>query len=345
MSEVVIAEEWEGFQVETTLSASENTVGKLRIGRPSSVRELDGIVVRSVENVRMSVVMSDVRDEIAKEFQTILSSQKAELLQQLDALGAAPDQLLLMGQDMHDIIFERTWKRHEKLVESIVNGNFLPFVRGLPVVCGEKCHLDCVIEVLVDVSSGFRKFSYLISQQHGVERTVTKLPTVTLDTNVPFEFWKGGTKSSVVERLMGLATSSPRSLRVTNRICDDVPKRPLADRIVELPELGIDLMGSVIRYGHWEAGVDTLGSARFEQVRESIVDRADRRSGRPDSGPDWRDWDHLHAHYLRRRDAFLTWDTGILGHSEELREGLGIVLMRPEEYLAKHDANAPGMPD
>ena len=34
---------------------------------------------------------------------------------------------------------------------------------------------------------------------------------------------------------------------VTGRIREDVPRPPLADRIDELPELGIDLMGSVIR--------------------------------------------------------------------------------------------------
>ena len=78
---------------------------------------------------------------------------------------------------------------------------------------------------------------------------------------------------------------------VTSRIREDVPRPPLADRVDEPPELGIDLMGSVIRYGQWDADADTLGSARFEQVRESIADRAGATPGGPGNAPDWRDWE------------------------------------------------------
>ena len=100
-------------------------------------------------------------------------------------------------------------------------------------------------------------------------------------------------------------------------------------------------MGSVIRYGHWEVGTDTLGSAKFEQVRESIVDRASRMSEHP--GPDWRDWDHVHAHYLSKRGAFLTWDGPLLAYAKELKERLDIVVMPPEQYLAELDSYWRGM--
>ena len=57
-------------------------------------------------------------------------------------------------------------------------------------------------------------------------------------------------------------------------------------------------MGSVISYGQWDADADTLGSPRFEQVRESTADRAGATPGGTGNAPDWRDWGHLHAHNL-----------------------------------------------
>ena len=343
MSQAVIAEDWEGYRVETTLTAPEEVLGKLRIGSPASVRDLNHIFVTGVEHVRLSVKMSDT-GEMVEEFRAILSSGKADVVKQLDALGAAPGQLLLADQAVHDSIFESTWGRHDKLVDEIVTANFLPALRRMPIARGEDGCRDCAVEVLADVSLGFRKFAYRFSQSDQVVRIVSELPTATLDTNIPFELWQEGPRRGVVDRLMDLASALPMSLRVTGRIREDVPRAPLADRIDELPELGIDLMGSVIRYGQWDADADTLGSARFEEVRETMVDRSGATPGGPGNPPDWRDWDHLHAHYLRRRDVFLTWDGGILDRADELKGKLDIVVMRPEEYLEQHERKSTGAP-
>ena len=342
MSQVVIAEEWEDYRVETTFTASEDALGKLRIGSPASVGELDQLLVTEVRNLQVSVTMSD-SDEMGEAFQAILRSRKAEVEEQLDGLGAATRQLLVVDQDRHDSIFESTWESHEKLVDEIVTATFLPVAQRVPVARGADGRPDRVVEVLVDVALGFKRFVYRISQNDEVVRVVSELPTATLDTNIPFELWMKGDRKGVVDRLIEIAASMPMSLRVTGRIREDVSLPPLADRIYELPELGIDLMGSVIRYGHWEAGTDTFGSAKFEQVRESIVDRAGRMSGHPGSGPDWRDWDHVHAHYLSKRDAFLTWDGPLLACAKELKEGLDIVVMPPEQYLEELDSDWRGM--
>ena len=343
MSQAVIAEDWEGFRVETTLTAPEEVLGKLRIGSPASVREIDHIFVTEVKNVRLSVRMSDT-GQMAEQFSAMLSAAKAEVVKQLDVIGAAPGQLLLAEQDLHDSIFESTWESHEGLVDEIVRANFLPALRRMPVARGEDGCPDCAVEVLADVALGVRKFAYRFAQSDQVVRVVSALPTATLDTNIPFEVWQEGPRRGVVGRLMDLASALPMSLRVTGRIREDVPRAPLADRIDELPELGIELMGSVIRYGQWDADADTLGSARFEQVRESIVDCRSALPGSPGNAPDWRDWDHLHAHYLGRRDVFLTWDGGILDCSDELKGELDIVVMPPEKYLEQHERNRTGMP-
>lgn len=101
-------------------------------------------------------------------------------------------------------------------------------------------------------------------------------------------------------------------------------------------------MGSVIRYSPWDADADTLGSARFERVREFIAERAGATPGGPGNAPDWRDWGHLHAHSLGKWDIFLTWDAGILDCADELKGKLDFVVMRPEEHLEKHERNSGG---
>ena len=72
------------------------------------------------------------------------------------------------------------------------------------------------------------------------------------------------------------------------------------------------------------------GSTKFQEVVNSLPDDPNRpRKKRPD----WRDWDHLQAHYLNERDVFLTWDKGILNAARHFKEKLGIVIMEPKEYL------------
>ncbi len=50
--------------------------------------------------------------------------------------------------------------------------------------------------------------------------------------------------------------------------------------------------------------------------------------------PDWRDQDHIHAHYLQNRDIFLTWDKAILSLAEDLKDKFGIIIVTPETYLS-----------
>jgi hypothetical protein len=60
--------------------------------------------------------------------------------------------------------------------------------------------------------------------------------------------------------------------------------------------------------------------------------------------PDWRDWDHLGAQMLQRRDVFLTWDKAILRLTTRL-EQLGRFArwaQAPSGYIASTCTNAPG---
>jgi hypothetical protein len=159
---------------------------------------------------------------------------------------------------------------------------------------------------------------------------------LTLDTNLVHEFLKQRPKADLVKKLIELAEQGIVELAVTARIREDIPEDPLASRLNELPELGIAETGSVARVGFWVLGRDMLGSQEFEEFSRTACGLA-LESGR--KGPDWRDWDHLHAHMLADRDVSLTWDNGILCLAPELRTQLGVRVMSPEEYLNRLNQN------
>jgi hypothetical protein len=162
--------------------------------------------------------------------------------------------------------------------------------------------------------------------------------SLTLDTNIPVEYWKDQKRKAVVEQLLALAQRGEVSLMVTARIREDIPRDPLASRIDGLPELGIAEGPSVTRLGHWVLGRDMLGSDAFVQAEEEMSAEMRRRGQTP---PDFRDWDHLHSHFLQGRDVFLTWDGLILCLRDELRERLGLRVLEPEEYLAGRAGASP----
>ena len=156
------------------------------------------------------------------------------------------------------------------------------------------------------------------------------VPSATLDTSVMLEHWKEQPKSEIVENLLEFARSGQLDLCVTARIREDIPRQPLSDRINELPELGVREIGSIIRISCWRIGFDILGSTKFQDVIDSLSETSSQPRRKR---PDWRDWDHVQAHYLNERDVFLTWDKGILNAAPHLKEKLGIVIMKPEDYL------------
>jgi len=156
---------------------------------------------------------------------------------------------------------------------------------------------------------------------------------LTLDTNLLQEYWRERAKRDVVAQLLELAGVGTVELAVTNRITSDIPDRPLADRLRELPDLGIEKIGSVFRLGMSAlGGQDGLGSDLFGEL-QAEVDAELRRRGRTDV-PDWRDWDHLHGHFLKHRDVFLTWDKRLVEAGEILAGRLPLTVMAPEAFLA-----------
>jgi hypothetical protein len=156
------------------------------------------------------------------------------------------------------------------------------------------------------------------------------IPTLTLDTNLLLEYWKHQDRIDIVERLLELAKQDKVDLAVTARIREDIPHPPLADNLNNLAEMQIVETGSVTRLGSWVLGRDMFADEAFGHYFDKAIELASKRGKKP---PDWRDWDHLHAHYLLKRDTFLTWDEGILCLAQELKDNFGINITKPDEYL------------
>ena len=138
---------------------------------------------------------------------------------------------------------------------------------------------------------------------------------LTLDTSLFLEYRKEQQRRVVTETLLELARTGEVQRAVTARVREDVPCDPLAKEIDKLSLIGIQETGSVTRLDYWILGRDQLGSDAFVEYENELRERAaDRREV-----PDWRDLDHVHAHFLQERDVFLTWDKAGLGLAGELR--------------------------
>jgi hypothetical protein len=158
---------------------------------------------------------------------------------------------------------------------------------------------------------------------------------LTLDTNLLQEYWREQAKRDVVEQLLALADDGKVELVVTNRIDDDIPSGPLAERLRELPTMGIGRIGGAFRLDISALdGLDMLGSDVFVKLTVQAEAELLRRGRSKDKIPDWRDWDHLHGHFLKHRDVFLTWDKRLIEGAGIIAEQLPITAMTPDDYLA-----------
>jgi hypothetical protein len=155
-------------------------------------------------------------------------------------------------------------------------------------------------------------------------------PEVSLDTNLLLEYWKQQDRRMVVERLIELARAGRVNLAVTARIRQDVPAPPLSEQLDRLSEIEVLETGAVARVGLWVIGRDILGDERFEKISAEIDEELMRRGRRP---PDWRDWDHVHAHCLSGRSVSLTWDDRILEVAPALSQQLGVIVQTPEASI------------
>ena len=293
--------------------------------------------VISVNNFRCHLTLGEL--DLWPELQEIMEQMKADALWQFDPRVIEANPPLLVSQEWHDSWHQERWGEVEAFVDQFCEEHFFSVVRQWPLEMSLNGEPDVEFSATIDLQSGCRRRTYVMRKSGRFDLTAERLPTLTLDTSVLFELWKSGSKVRVVRRLLELAKRQRASVRATGRIYEDVPRPPLADEIANLPALGVDLMSSVVRPHYWRVGVDTAGSIEFDDAHEALTSREDRALHR-----DWRDWDHLHAHFVNKRDVFLTWDKKLRRYGGGLKEILDITVMSPEEYILHADPALIGQP-
>ena len=229
--------------------------------------------------------------------------------------------------------FERLWDKTKiKMVKEMRHCFLMCANKSIPEA--QTVRPDIQIYLYLLDRRGAQIFIYVESKGKVLVDEIIKPSTVTLDTNVIREWWEDRAKIEHVNKLLELGKSFKIDLAVTGRISDDIPEPPLADKINELPNLNVRDIGSVIRLGHWKAGIDVAGNDEFKKFFNSptVVRKLNQMNVR--KRPDWRDWDHLHTHYRYKRDCFLTWDKGILHFADELKKKLDVIVMKPDTFIS-----------
>ena len=251
--------------------------------------------------------------------------------------------VLTVPQSDYQILYDIVEDYKSQLVKNIQTNMLGMIIRSIPDT--QQTPPDIEIGIVLRDVCGTRQVLYIESQGKVQKDLVIKLTSVTLDTNVLMEWWKERVKVEIVEELLKMGKEFEIDLAVTSRIRDDVLRPPLSERINELPCLDVQEIGSVIRIGHWNVGVDVVGDTEFRDFVDSneVQQKIQylMKMKRINNEPDWRDWDHVHTHYRYKRDFFLTWDKGILAFAEEFESRLGIQVLKPEDYLTKSKIHSP----
>ena len=289
-----------------------------------SPEKLNSFCITKVNKLKIRLVMSEFKtpDNLQKIINRLAASSREHFSPEL----VKKNEILMIAPEEHD----KQRLMRKEYVEKAIQGTTDVFVNSHLWRMDLFTGLDIELELVVKYSTGSRVLNYVISKDKVLKKKIIVVPSVTLDTSVIVEYLEKYGKVAVVESLLELAQNGRLDLCVTGRIREDIPRQPLSERINELPELGIREMGSIIRTGHWRPGRDTAGSTKFQEAIDSLPDDPSRPTKKR---PDWRDWDHVQTHYLNGRDVFLTWDKGILNAAPHLKGKLGIVIMKPEDYL------------
>lgn len=313
------------------LAQLKNQNPQLMAAKITKLHDLNISIVLREE--RLKGILLEYLEQVQSQFYKQIFSQMEEIVGRPVAFDEVVEGLLtipLSEINKFDQIMDYTNK--------IVDGLRHVFLTMIDTIIPEEQTIRPEIRICIYLPDcrGAQMFIYAESSSTVLVDEILKPPTVTLDTNIVREWWGNRAKVEHVEKLLELGKEFEIDLAVTRRIHDDIRKPPLVNKINDLPNLNIREIGAVIRVGHWKTGVDTVGIDEFKKIFDSLVASKKFSHMNIDKQPDWRDWDHVHTHYRYGRDYFLTWDSGILHFKKELQDGLGIRVMKPEEYLSCH---------
>ncbi len=154
---------------------------------------------------------------------------------------------------------------------------------------------------------------------------------VTLDTNILQELWRNQDKVEMVTKLLALADTGYLDLAVTTRIDYDTPNQPLSERLTDMPQLGIRIVGSPLRLGYSRYGSeDMLTDGSYGDVQDDIETALRVRSLKK---PETADLDRIFGHHIAERDVFLSWDRAMLRAADLFHNKLAVRIKSPEDFI------------
>ena len=197
---------------------------------------------------------------------------------------------------------------------------------------------DIRITLIFPTSSTLNVLRYCTEAEVTKEEYIYSLPSVTLDTDVLLKMKRGVSVDMLEFRKTYLV-----DLAISQRIREDIKLHPDEEQF--LSDYYIRTIPSIMRCSFDSMAQRFLinpkfnkpGSTEFLKSAESIINNFFKPRG--ETPPGYLDWDHLHAHYLSRRDIFLTDDQKILKIKDQLKEELGIVVMNLEDFLNSFESN------
>ena len=168
------------------------------------------------------------------------------------------------------------------------------------------------------------------------EDCIYSFPSVTLDTDVFINMKRGRPLSPVKLRKKCMV-----DLAVTRRIEQDLKFD--SDDEQFLQDNNIRKITSIMRTGFdtkrnqplFDPQFNKMGSTEFFNITRCVIDSLIKTGQSP---PGYLDWDHLHSHYVSKRDIFLTQDKELLGAGRELKQ-FGIHVMTIEQFLTLVEQN------
>ena len=159
---------------------------------------------------------------------------------------------------------------------------------------------------------------------------------LTIDTQVFIHYLEKDPRpaDSPMAHLLALAQAVQVELAVTFHVHEDVYHGDWLALLLELETMGVPETPGVMVVGRGRVGIELVGDKRFVDFHPDAKCLAAQRGGK-EGEPNDKDWHWLHAHYLMKRDHFLTWERAILRLAPELRNEFGVSVMSPKDYLAR----------
>ena len=207
---------------------------------------------------------------------------------------------------------------------------------SIPDLTGQPVSPDIDISITFPTSDAINVLKY--DKNGGVlkEDCIYSYPSVTLDSNVLINM-----KHEQPSSLDKLREKCRIDVAVTRRIEQDL-RFGLHDEQF-LKDNDIRKIGSVIRMGFdtkanqslFDPQSNIIGSTEFFDMVKLVIDKL-KKAGR--NLPEYLDCDHLHSHYVCKRDIFLTQDKALLEVGCKLKQ-FGIHVMTIQKLLTLIEQN------